>query len=339
MRKGQTGQTIVMFAVVLLTLFGLTALTIDVSRLLYNAREAQGAADAAAIGGTLRLIEHGNATEGVAGAQQSANFNQVNGQTASIATSNVAVGHWSCIPPGACTGNFVAGATPYNAVQTTPNYAVTNIFGLWTAISHPQRTATAAFLTLGTGIPGIPIMLGNCFSCYTSDCTPPKEIISFGSVPTNDGAFFYPTATQGKPGIESYIPTSACCGSPKCGKTAPTLSDGNVVNPNNGTIASMCGDFTCLIGKQYLVPVAGSSCGQPFTGSTTITGFATVTILGTRCSPGGATGDAPPSTFTNAIKVQAKFIDCAKPENAPICSSQLTSECPGCGTGKVVMVE
>ena len=336
--KGQSGQTLVMFAVVIFTLLGLTALTIDVSRLLYNAREAQVAADAAAIGGTLRLIEHGNAAEAVAGAQQSADFNQVNGQTATIAASNIAAGHWSCTPPGACTGNFVAGATPYNAVQTTPNYAVTNIFGLWAAVSHPQRTATAAFLTLGTGIPGVPIMLANCFSCYTKDCTPPPEIITFGSVPTNDGAFFYSTATQGKPGIESYIPASACCSS-RCGKTAPTLYDGEAVTANNGTISAICGDFTCLIGKQYLVPVVGASCGAPYNGSNTVTGFATITILGTRCSPGGATGDAPPSTYTNALKVQAHFIDCAKPENAPICSSQLTSECPGCGTGKVVMVE
>ena len=332
--KRQAGQTIVMFAVVLLTLFGLAALAIDVSRLLYNAREAQGAADAAAIGGTLRLIEHGNTAEAVAGAQQSADFNQVNGQTASIATSNIAVGHWSCTPPGACTGNFVAGATPYNAVQTTPNYAVTNIFGLWAAVSHPQRTATAAFLTLGTGIPGIPVVLANCFTCFSKDCPPQTTEIDFatGGTPSRTGGWYYPTSTSGAKGVSDYIP-AGCGGS---GQVPPTLSTGSTVTVQTGTIASICSDFTCLIGKQYLVGVVGAGCGQANPGANTITGFNTITILGTRCS-NKATGNAP--VTNNAMKVQAQFIDCTLSVNAPTCSSQFTSDCPGCGTGKVLMVK
>src|SRR5207245_6685324 len=106
-------------------------LLVDGARLYFSARETQAAADAAAIGGMLRLIETGNASDAVAGAQQAANLTSVNGQAAAIDASNIFVGHWSCSPTGSCTPTFAPGLTPYNAVRTTPTYPITNLLGIW----------------------------------------------------------------------------------------------------------------------------------------------------------------------------------------------------------------
>ena len=358
MKKRTKGQALIYIGVFMLLFMGFAALAVDGARLYFSAREAQTAADAAAIGGMFRLIESGDSNDAVAGARQSADLNTVNGQAASIDASNIFVGHWRCSPAGSCTPTFTAGATPYNAVRTTPSYPISNLMGIWQSVSHPQRNATAAWLTLDTGIPGIPLVLANCFTCYSSNCATPQQVVSFTRTPTNNGAVYqpgYPTRT-GADGIAAYVPkvcTASCCntgssGTSAGGTVAPTLGIGSTVYPTNGGVTSVCKDFSCLVGNQYLVPVLSSTCGAPINSSPppTITGFATVKILGVQCSngngggSGGSTGWGDASGLTNdQMKVQAQFIDCAKPENAPICSSQLTSECPGCGTGQVVMVE
>ena len=348
MRRRHKGQALIYVGVFLFAFVSFTALVLDGARLYFSARETQAAADTAAIGGMLRLIENGNASDAVAGAEQSANLNTVNGQAAAIDASNIFVGHWSCSPAGNCTPTFAPGLPPYNAVRTTPSYPISNLLPLWQSVSHPRRNATAAWLTLGTGIPGIPIILANCFSCYSTDCSPPPTAINFsaGGTPSSNGAWYYPSSTKGANGVGNYVPSGPCnpllgrCSSCNgSGQIAPTLNINSSISVTNGGVASVCKDFECLIGNQYLVGVVGTACGAAYVGDHPITGFATVKILGTRCTSKAedALGDAP--VESGSIKVQAKFIDCAKPENASICSSQLTSECPGCGTGQVVMVE
>src|SRR5213596_3931660 len=116
MKSRRRGQALIYVGILLLAFLSFAALVVDGARLYFSARETQAAADTAAIGGMLRLIESGNASDAVAGAQQSANLNTVNGQAASIDASNIFVGHWSCTPTGSCTPTFTAGATQYNAV-------------------------------------------------------------------------------------------------------------------------------------------------------------------------------------------------------------------------------
>ena len=373
MNSRTRGQAVIYIGVFVLVFLSFAALTVDGARLYFSARETQVAADAAAIGGMLRLIETGNVSDAVAGAQQSAALNTVNGQPATIDdTSNIVVGHWRCSPAGNCTPTFTANAEPYNAVRTTPSYPISNVLGIWQSVSHPRRNATAAWLTLGTGIPGIPVVLANCFSCYSSTCPPQAQVVTFASGGTGNtnAAWYYPGypcgGSCGTPDLAAYVPAVSGCNTagspgisqPAGGAVAAALnagSSGSVVHATHGTITSVCKDFQCLIGKQYLVGIMGTACGVPINGSQTITGFSTVKIVGTKCS-GNVSGTDPGSQCTaagapfqccagpgtgcnNAVYVLGQFIDCAKPENAPICSSQLTSECPGCGTGEVVMVE
>src|SRR5436309_15573415 len=112
MTKRNRGQAIIYIGVFLLVFISLAALVVDGARLYFSARETQAAADAAAIGGMLRLTETGNASDAVAGAQQSAALNTVDGQAAAINdTSNIVVGNWSCASPPTFTANL----QPYNA--------------------------------------------------------------------------------------------------------------------------------------------------------------------------------------------------------------------------------
>jgi len=61
----------------------------------------------------------------------------VDGQAASIGSSDVQVGNWD-------GGTFAVGGWPSNAVRTTPSFTLSNIFGLWSRTSLIHRTATAA---------------------------------------------------------------------------------------------------------------------------------------------------------------------------------------------------
>src|SRR2546430_17138110 len=87
MTKRNKGQALIYVGIFLLAFVSLAALVVDGARLYFSARETQAAADAAAIGGMLRLIETGNASDAAAGAQQAANLNTVNGQAAAIDAS------------------------------------------------------------------------------------------------------------------------------------------------------------------------------------------------------------------------------------------------------------
>src|SRR5438552_3725031 len=261
MRRRHKGQALIYVGVFLFAFVSFTALVLDGARLYFSARETQAAADAAAIGGMLRLIETGNTSDAVAGAQQSAALNTVNGQPATIDdTSNIVVGHWSCSPAGSCTPTFAPGLPPYNAVRTTPSYSISNLLGLWQSVSHPRRNATAAWLTLDAGIPGIPLVLANCFACYSSGCAPPPQIVTFASGSGSNSAWYYPgcATSCGTTDVTSYVPTActaSCCntgaGQPALGYVAPTLSIKSTVNTTNGSVTPVCKDLQCLVGNQY----------------------------------------------------------------------------------------
>ncbi len=363
--RRRNGQALIYAAILMLLFIGFAALVVDGARNYFAARETQGAADVAAIGGTLALIETGSSSDGVAGAQEAGNYpaagypattlNVVNGQPASIDASNISVGNWGCSPCGSCTPTFQANVTPYNAVRVTPTFPINNLIPLWQTVSHPDRNATAAWLTIGTGTSCIPLLLGNCFTCYSDSCSSDSaqtQIINFASGGTGNtnATWYYPGypcgGSCGTTDLAKYVPgvcNGTCCNTsgvpqPAGGLCGPTMNLGSTVHATHGSITSVCKDFGCLVGNQYLVGVMGTSCGVPTSGTQTVTGFATVKILGVNCSSGNSWGDTSGLT-TDQMKVQAQFIDCSKPANAPICSSQLTSCCPGCGTGFVVLVE
>src|SRR6266566_4772978 len=161
MIKRNSGQALIYVGLLLLAFVSMAALVVDGARLYFSARETQVAADAAAIGGMLRLIETGNTSDAVAGAQQSAALNTVNGQPATIDdTSNIVVGHWSCSPAGSCTPTFAPGLPPYNAVRTTPSYSI--------SCAPPPQIVTFAS---GSGSNSAWYYPGCATSCGTTEVT------------------------------------------------------------------------------------------------------------------------------------------------------------------------
>src|SRR5438876_8118418 len=266
--RGRSGQALIYAALLMLVFMGFAALVVDGARDYFAARETQGAADVAAIGGTLALIENGSASDAVAGAQLAGNYpaagypaatlNVVNSQPASIDASNISVGNWGCsLGCGAsCTPTFQPNTTPYNAVRVTPSFPINNLVPLWQTVSHPHRNATAAWLTIGSGIPGIPLILGNCFTCYSGTCDSGSstEIIKFASGGTGNtnAAWYYPGypcgGTCGTPDLAAYVPVvcdSGCCNSsgvpqPAGGWVSPAVNLTSTVHATHGSITSVC---------------------------------------------------------------------------------------------------
>ncbi len=72
--RGRSGQALIFTAILMLLFVAFAALVVDGARGYFAARETQGAADAAAIGGTLALIENGSSSDAVAGAQLAGNY-------------------------------------------------------------------------------------------------------------------------------------------------------------------------------------------------------------------------------------------------------------------------
>ena len=112
-RTKQRGQALAFFGVGILVFFGLAALAVDVGRQVFIGREAQAAADSAALAGVGALARGGGDTEAVLAAQSVALQNSVNNTPAVVATADIVVGNWD-------GSRFDPAATPHNAVQATP---------------------------------------------------------------------------------------------------------------------------------------------------------------------------------------------------------------------------
>ena len=359
-RTKQRGQALIFFGVGILVFFALAALAVDVGRQVFIGREAQATADSAALAGVGALARGGGDTEAVLAAQSVALQNSVNNTPAVVATADVVVGRWD--------GSAFTAATPHNAVKATPPFTVNNIFALWSATSTIQRQAIAAFESIYGGTPGLPIILGSCFSCNgASSCSNPPINVAFSTSNNTswngDNAAWANYDGRGANSISSYIPTG-CGGS---GLDGPLEQVGDLAAATNGVANTLCGGFqssSCL-NHTYLVPIVSTPCGGVINTGTgnAITGFAAVTLTGANCAGAGycfnipgcsgpttgcacsndndCPGRARGSCVQKYITVQPKFIDCNLAANAIICQRGFgaTTSCPECGTGTIRLVK
>jgi len=347
--NNQRGQAVAFYGIFCLMFVGLAALVIDSARLYFVARETQTVADASALGGAMAYVKGDNY---VTGAQTEASLNYANGNLFNLDDSAVSKGFWDSSTNPA---TFTKDGTPTNAVMTIPQLTVNNLVPMWSATSLVKRAAVAAFETLGQANPGLPVVLGDCFTCDPGHCTPDPIILSFGNT-GNTSAGWWQVSGSGKKSTEDFIPAGCGGGGTVIGPTSANAT----INLSNGVTASLCNDFPCLVGNQYLVPVSSQSCGAAFNQSTTIAGFATIKILGTDCNS-IITGVDTGGNWT--MEVQPHFIDCSHPNictggssdgatcstndacpggvcNATICTGiVLGGSCPRCGTGKVALVQ
>jgi len=283
-RTNQGGQALIYTGVLSLAFFALAAIAVDAGRHVFVGRETQAVADATALAGATALARRGDAVSAATGF---ASQNTVDGQAASIGSSDVQVGSWN-------GSTFAPGGSPPNAVRTAPSFTFHNIFGLWSPTSAINRRAVAAF----QGAPQLPIVL--CGTVPWTSSVTIRFSTSNGGADANTAAWavYDPQATGSFPGagvVRQYLP-------PGCGGTGWVPSPqtvGQSVSISNGSLNTLCQGLTqpsCnLIGKTYLFPIVDVACYGALNGAHKITGFVGVKIasLPTDCSSGWSlTGQA-----------------------------------------------
>ncbi len=314
-RPHQRGSMLPLTGVFMTVTTVLAALAVDIGRLSWTASEVQSAADGSALAGAKGLAvsaAHPLPTP-VPDAIAVAAMNRTDGQPTHLAPPDIDVGNWA-------HGTFTVTPFNVNAVRTRPHVPVSNIMPVFhNATTTVNKQATAAYRTLGTAVPTLPIAIAqDCFACTVASCPPSIFVINFSSVPVNNAAWFYPSSTTGAPGIDQFVP--ACPnGSGGGGQPMGSFSDGDVLSLNNGSIASLCNkDFQCLVGQQFVIPVVQSQCSIPLNGSDPIVGFATITLQSTAC----------PQSMTFTISFNDQGVGNLDGDT-----------CPSCGTGRFALVQ
>ncbi len=151
LRTHPAGNACIAGVVTLIALMGMTSLVVDYGRYLATKAELQAAADAAAMYAVRGL--HDNTA--VAKAQAAASENRADTSSVALLASDVRVGQWN-----KQTKVFVAGATPYNAVEVTAhrissrNNAVPLVFGHLIGKSSVDLSVHSVATTLDNGFSG-----------------------------------------------------------------------------------------------------------------------------------------------------------------------------------------
>jgi len=268
------GQALPGFVIGMFAFLGLSAGAVDISRHAFTATELQNLADAAASAAAKAAGNNGSA---YSAAQSLSNVNTVNGQHIALSSGDVLVGHYN-------GGNFTAGGTPANAVRVTARTTLNNIMSgfLGYPTSTISRTATATIVSLGGGIPTMPIAIGESYwmNCITYGCEQP-QIVRVPDPADNAGwTGFYESASQST--VADYIPSSFGCWGNNAGggEQAPYITVGSIITVGNGQGSAMdrvqC--YVCLHPAQnnFLVPVVKDN--GPFNQSAEVVGFATIVV-------------------------------------------------------------
>jgi len=263
-RRGQRGATLLLVAISLVVLLGISALAIDLAWLYVARSEAQRAADAAALAGADVFVTSGYSSGLVSQAQVQilaanaaaavGNKNLVGGQNPLIGTNFSG----TCPPPAGSDGCFDFGISgdPRITVVAQRTAARNNpmptffikIFGVTTANISAQATAEA-YNPSGGGPPvGLkclkPWILPNCDSTHTDpallnpNCgvSPPADYFYNSLLCANTsspGICFPGAAPSGVIGLELTLKS----GSPAC---APAPSQYYPVDLPSGSTPSLC---------------------------------------------------------------------------------------------------
>lgn len=266
--RNERGVAVPLVAVFFTAILGLAAVGVDTGRVASVANEAQNAADIAAMAAIVSMASNNNENEREA-AENALSHNLVNGGVATAALQALEKGY---IGPDY---TFTPGALPYNAVRARAGATVSNI--LLRGIGFPQsvvtRQAIAAFAGIGSGIPTLPIVIGECnfnSECYHQSCMP-----YLARVPdtTDNSAWtaFFESASNNN--IEHYFPSP--CG----GNYRQTINVGNIINLGNGEVTPLLGKVQCLLNngvRVFTIPIV--ECVGAFNQAKKVVGFAKVEV-------------------------------------------------------------
>jgi Flp pilus assembly protein TadG len=265
--REERGVAVPLVAIVLTVLIALSAVGVDTGRVATVATEAQTAADIAATAGTIALLEDDDPEEG---AEILLNKNKINGIAADTMLTELVAGHIDS------NYTFTPGGQPENAVRAKVTATVDNV--VLGAIGAPHSTlvrqAIATFAGLGSGIPTLPVVIGECNfndECYHQSCMP-----YLAQVPntTNNSAWtsFFINNTNNNT-VGNYIPEP-------CGDGDQQLIRvGDMINLNNGQSTPILRDIDCLVQNgmtTFTIPIV--DCGGNFNQAKEVKGFAKIEI-------------------------------------------------------------
>jgi Flp pilus assembly protein TadG len=184
-RKLAEGQSLVLFALLLPVLAGITGLALDAGHLYFQRRHLQTVADAAALtGAQVANFNVDNPAILADGAAQA----RANARTNGLADSEIAV-H---LPPSAAAGAY-AGKADYIEVVVTRNvpHAFMGLFGQWSTTL--QARAVARCVKPGYGDPAVLALSTapdaiNFNGCSSGACEVVGDVISNGGIDPNGTA-------------------------------------------------------------------------------------------------------------------------------------------------------
>jgi hypothetical protein len=200
---------------------------------------------------------------------------------------------------------------------------VTNILAsiVGTPATTVEKTATAAFVTIGGATPELPIAIGSCyFEGLCAGCLPDLiQVPSSSQGEANNTAWtaFFETANAMT--IADYFPSP--CGA---GVAVPHVDVGDNINITNGQISNLYDNFQCLLDNgvnEFVIPVfqsESSTCNGPMVGSPEVIGFVTLVV-------DAVNGMGNP-----------KYVDLHAIENATVPGTP--GGCAGCLTGSVKLI-
>ena len=269
-RKGERGVALLAFALAMTALFGVSAVAIDLGRIAMVANEVQNVADIAATAGAVNLLNGGTASTARSDAQTVAAQNMVAGAAATIGTTDIQVGQYN--PQ---TNTFTNGATPPDAVRTTPSKTVQNLFvgilGSSFLNSTVTKTATAGFSGPGQAAVTLPLVIGDCDFGALKQCTlDPTCLPSLTQAPdpSNNSGWIKNDAP--------YYP--AACGGPST-PTIVNVGDSLGLQGGQGTGNWLRNVESCFNQgiTEFTVPIV--SCAKSnFNQNGVVVGFATIDV-------------------------------------------------------------
>lgn len=271
----QHGTALPLIAVFLTAMIAMTAFMMDMSHISVAANEVQLAADIAATAGARAQFARPQGIP-LSEAQKAIGVNKVDGK--SLANSNLILFQLGNYQD---PGGFVPNGTPITAakatVQTTINGNWMGGFSSSKQSSVVTKTAIAAFKALGSAVPTLPVVLGECHfqgNCFSDSCMPSLTQVPD---PTDSSAFtsFFENST-GASNIAHYLDKD-CLGD---GMKA-FIKVGDIINVNNGQVNAMAAlkNIKCMVEqlnrRKYLIPIV--PCGR-YNQTTKVLGFATIII-------------------------------------------------------------
>jgi hypothetical protein len=266
--KEERGVAVPLVAIVMTVLVAMAGVGVDTGRVASVATEAQNAADIAALAAVRAVADEDDPTSM---ANETLSQNSVNGGDASTYLTSLQLGNVDA------DYNFTVGGTPTNAVRAVVAATVDTI--VLGSIGFPQATVTreaiATLAGMGSGVPTLPVVLGDCHfdpTCESQACMP-----YLSQVPdtTNNSAWtsFFLNNTNNNT-VGAYI--NSPCGD---GDTQ-FIKVGDDINLNNGQSTPLLRDIQCLLNNgmnTFVIPIV-PCVGGTYNQDKPVVGFAKIEI-------------------------------------------------------------